>query len=178
MEQQNRVPDRFTQRRIARVRDRLRQETKMRHQVQRRVVGGLLGLAALVLPAGSHGDDASDRQKLVGTWQGYLAEPRGDRPGPVRFSEVVISAERIRARRLDGSDMGEGTYQLGANGRARTLDANGLSGEPRGKTFLGIYEIQGDTLRWCMANPGKPRPEEFMSRPGGGQFLMVLRRKP
>jgi uncharacterized protein (TIGR03067 family) len=122
-------------------------------------------------------DDPADRRALSGNWEGFIAEPRGERPGPVRFSEIRITPERIRGTQGDGRDMGEGTYQLGVAGTVRTLDSTGLSGEPRGKTFLGIYEIRGDTLRWCVANPGKPRPTEFASRPSSGQFLMVLTRK-
>lgn len=136
-----------------------------------------IALSACLLSSGSWGDDAGDRRKLEGTWQGFIAEPRGERPGPVRFSEVVIGPERIRATRGDGTSMGEGTYRLGSTGRMRTLDSMGTAGEPRGKSFLGIYEVQGDTLRWCVSNPGRPRPEEFASRPGGGQFLLVLKRK-
>src|SRR2546421_79447 len=99
--------------------------------------GGLIfavGMAAL-LPVSSRGDDASERKRLAGTWEGYLADPRGERPGPVRFSQVVITPDRIRATGSNGSDMGEGTYRLGLDGRLGTLDANGLSGEPRGKTY-------------------------------------------
>jgi len=137
----------------------------------------MLGVLAVGLsPTGSHSDDAGDRRALSGRWVGHVADPRGDRPGPIRFSEVVITAERIRARRGDGSDMGEGQYRLSAERGVRNLDSYGLAGEPRGKTYLGIYEMQGETLRWCVANPGKPRPTEFASRPSAGQFLMVLRR--
>lgn len=140
-------------------------------------IAAALTLAAVLLPISSRGDDAADRKALEGSWQGYIADPRGDRPGPVRFSEIAITTERIRGRQMDGKDMGEGTYRLGSNGRVHTIDSFGLAGEPRNKTFLGIYEIQGDTLRWCVANPGRPRPEEFASRPGGGQFLMILKRQ-
>lgn len=140
---------------------------------------GWLAVPALLiaLAAPLRADDPADRRALSGSWAGFIADPRGERPGPVRFSEIRITPERIRGTQGDGRDMGEGTYQLGTAGSVRTLDSTGLAGEPRGKTFLGIYEIRGDTLRWCVANPGKPRPSEFASRPSSGQFLMVLTRK-
>jgi uncharacterized protein (TIGR03067 family) len=136
------------------------------------------GVALSLLPAVSQGDDASDRRWLSGRWTGHVADPRGERPGPIRFQEVVITTERISAKGVNGGDMGSGSYRLGTEGRLRTLDTQGLAGEPRGKTYLGIVESQGDTLRWCVANPGRPRPTEFASRPSAGQFLMVLRRAP
>lgn len=141
-----------------------------------------LGLAAAVCLAVSAagpvpGDEAGDRKLLQGAWEGYIAEPRTERPGPVRFSEINIGPERIRGVQRDGKDMGEGTYRLGTAGGVRTIDSVGTSGEPRGHTFLGIYELKGDTLRWCVANPGKPRPTEFATQIGSGQFLMILTRK-
>jgi uncharacterized protein (TIGR03067 family) len=136
----------------------------------------LLGATVVLAPVVTQGDDLGDRRALEGRWEGHVADPRGDRPGPIRFQQVLITPERIRATRGDGSDMGEGNYRLGEIQGVRTMDAYGLAGETRGKTYLGIYQLRGDTLWWCTANPGKPRPQEFASRPGAGQFLMVLRR--
>lgn len=137
------------------------------------VLAGVLGLAASQ-PA--PGDEAEDRKALEGVWVGFVAEPRSERPGPIRFSEIRIGPEKITGKGQDGKDMGEGTYRLGHAGGLRTLDTVGTAGEPRGQSFLGIYEVKGDTLRWCSANPGKPRPTEFTTRVGT-QWMMILTRK-
>jgi len=39
-----------------------------------------------------------------------------------------------------------------------------------------IYKLQGDTLTYCIAAPGLPRPSEFATTPGDGRTLVVLTR--
>ena len=45
------------------------------------------------------------------------------------------------------------------------------------EVMLGIYELDGDHYKVCFAPTGKPRPSEFASRPGSGNFLQVWKRK-
>ncbi len=144
-------------------------------------VTGLMTLLALgtAIPAGSQGQEAADRRRLVGTWTGWIVEGRGDRPNAMigKIAEMTITERTIRARD-DQRDMGEGNYRVGRDQGWGTLDAAGIAGPTRGKTYLGIYQLEGDTLRWCTANPGRPRPTELMTRRGDGWYLMVLRRAP
>ncbi len=139
-----------------------------------RIIAVLLVVALLVAALGQ----SDDRAKIQGVWSGYVVEGRGERPdrGPVRLSEINIKADRITGK--DGNkDLGEGSYTGDVRTNPRQMDTTGLSGEQKGKTYLGIYSLDGDTLKWCTANPGKPRPTEFISRPSAGQFLMVLKRQ-
>lgn len=39
-----------------------------------------------------------------------------------------------------------------------------------------IYELDGDTLRWCHAQEGQPRPTEFKGGGPGGQMCSVWKR--
>jgi uncharacterized protein (TIGR03067 family) len=58
----------------------------------------------------------------------------------------------------------------------KTIDYVNLAGTNEGKTQLGIFEFAGDELRVCMAAPGDPRPEEFVSAPGDGRAFTVWKR--
>ena len=49
-------------------------------------------------------------------------------------------------------------------------------GENKGKAQTGIYDLQGDRLRICMAAPGKKRPGDFSSTRGDGRSYTVWRR--
>jgi uncharacterized protein (TIGR03067 family) len=144
------------------------------------VVGAMM-LSALItaVPAGSQGQENADRQRLVGTWTGWIVEGRGDRPNAMigKITEMVITNQTIRARD-DQRDMGEGNYRVGRDQGWGTLDTAATGGPLRGKSYLGIYQLDGDTLRWCTANPGRPRPTQLMTRRGDGWYLMVLRRVP
>jgi uncharacterized protein (TIGR03067 family) len=59
------------------------------------------------------------------------------------------------------------------------VDAEGQHAAYKGKTSLGIYELKGDTLRWCAAEPGMDRrPTEFTNSQGDAKFMLVeLKRK-
>jgi uncharacterized protein (TIGR03067 family) len=48
------------------------------------------------------------------------------------------------------------------------LDASGAVNE---KTKLGIFELDGDCYKFCLAPAGKPRRTEFASNPGSGHSL-------
>jgi uncharacterized protein (TIGR03067 family) len=41
------------------------------------------------------------------------------------------------------------------------------------KPILGIYEFDGETLKICNAQPGKPRPADFEAKAGSGYTLTV-----
>ncbi len=40
----------------------------------------------------------------------------------------------------------------------------------------GIYTLCGDTLTYCVAAPGRPRPTEFATALGDGNTLVTLKR--
>ena len=44
------------------------------------------------------------------------------------------------------------------------------------KLYLGIYELQGDIFRDCIAPPGRDRPLDFTVPPGSGRMYFVYRR--
>jgi uncharacterized protein (TIGR03067 family) len=48
-----------------------------------------------------------------------------------------------------------------------------LHGTNNGKAQAGIYELKGDSLQFCMSEPGKPAPSEFSSKPGDGRALTI-----
>jgi RNA polymerase sigma factor (sigma-70 family) len=67
-----------------------------------------------------------------------------------------------------------GVFSLDPQRPAQFLELLPL-GQPSMKC---LYEIEGDTLRLCMAAPGGPRPTEFKTTEGQNHFSMRLKRKP
>ncbi len=58
----------------------------------------------------------------------------------------------------------------------KTIDYVNLAGANKGKTQQGIYEFDGDIVKFCVAAPGKPRPAEFASTPGDGRAFTTWKR--
>lgn len=61
--------------------------------------------------------------------------------------------------------------------KPKTIDYQMTEGFTKGKTQLGIYEVDGDTFRSCFAKPGAERPTDFASKPGDGRTLSVWKRE-
>ena len=139
----------------------------------------LLGVCALTLWCAAESLPADPPPKLLGTWVGYVVDGAGENPdrGPLHL-QVTITADKISAINLqDGNkNMGEGTYQLKPAKQATEIDATGvvLPGK-RSRTYLGICDVQGNTLKWCVDNQQKDRPTEY--RTTKGQYLLVLKRQ-
>ena len=151
----------------------------------RRVIGPILLIlslfASLHRPVVAQDAAEEARKKLAGTWDGYAVENEGENPnrGPVHL-RLIIDGETISAIDLSSPDkdksMGTGTFQLDLSKELKVLDATGvvLPGK-REKTYLGIYEVDGDTLKWCVDNRAKERPTAF--RTFSGKYLLILKRQ-
>jgi len=137
----------------------------------------LLTVATLTLLALSA---AAQDKALLGTWEGWLVDGDGSEQSQrrQRISELVITAAQITCKDGGNRSMGAGTYRIGGTGAVRTIDANGTAGQPAGKAFQGIYQVSGNTLKWCSGNDkARTRPTELKTNVGNGHFLMILTRK-
>ncbi len=131
------------------------------------------------LPVQAQEGDAKERERLVGTWTGYAVEGRGENPdrGPVKL-ELVITKELIKAKQFKGKDafdLGSGTFAIRKENSMNLLDGDKKLDNPnRKEIWLGIYQLEGDTFKWCVGK--KARPSEFETTKGA--FLLILKRKP
>ena len=88
---------------------------------------------------------------------------------------MTIKGNTITALEDGKKDLGEGTFTIKHTREGKQLDATRTKGpgSKGGSTYLGVYSLEGDTLKWCVGNPpGRNRPAELQSKTG--QFLMVL----
>jgi uncharacterized protein (TIGR03067 family) len=130
----------------------------------------LLTLALAVAPA----DKAADA--MNGTWLPETAE-FGGKPFPdeVRKSiKLVIKGNQYTV--TVGTETDQGTVKVDATAKPMAIDITGTDGPNKGKTFLAIYERDGDTLRICYDLSGKSRPTEFKSKEGTQLFLVTYKR--
>jgi uncharacterized protein (TIGR03067 family) len=57
----------------------------------------------------------------------------------------------------------------------KTFDSKAVEGLGVGTTSKGIWEVEGDTLKWCFGT--KDRPKRFESEKGEDVIMMVMRRQ-
>jgi uncharacterized protein (TIGR03067 family) len=67
------------------------------------------------------------------------------------------------------------TLKLDPSKTPKTFDSTVTAGPNKGKVYLAIYEISGDTLKVCYDEEGKKRPTEFKGETGA-QTLVVHKR--
>ena len=125
-----------------------------------------LGLfAGLVFAVAAAEDEPA--KKLQGTWQTSMGDPKN------KMYEFTITDNKISSKNLkDGKMMGEGTYKLDA--AKMTIDVVGTGGEYKGKTYRGLFSIDGKNIKWCTGNANQPRPKKLAHEPGCGSFLLLL----
>jgi uncharacterized protein (TIGR03067 family) len=137
----------------------------------------VIATAAVCLAADSHEDAAKeDREKLQGVWAITSSErdgkpEQGDSKSPL---ELGFAAETFRFHLPAGARHPQ-PYQLDPNAKPKAIDwlAGGRHGPS--EPLLGIYELEGDTLKICWGQNGR-RPKEFASGAGKGAWLWVLKR--
>jgi uncharacterized protein (TIGR03067 family) len=107
---------------------------------------------------------ASGEGELVGEWQMLNAWQEGHALDP----RMVKTGRRVTTATHTTTYFGKqvflnATYTIDPAPRPKTIDLDN-----RGKQQLGIYEVDGDTMKICFAAPGRPRPGDFESRAGDG----------
>jgi uncharacterized protein (TIGR03067 family) len=72
---------------------------------------------------------------------------------------------------------GKGTFTIDATKKPKTIDFLPANSKDKTKVMLGIYEFDGEKIKYCYAPIGKPWPTEFTSNEGVLQTLAVWERE-
>jgi len=139
---------------------------------------GAVLLACLALLAGA-AEQAVTTKSLEGTWSGArFGEGKGENPEEGVKLELTFAGDKIVGKRVpSGKDIGEGSFKLSGDGK--TIDASGSTGYFKGKGYLGIVKIEGDTLYWCTGTKeqDQKRPTEFAASPTEQSYLIIVKRQ-
>ena len=129
---------------------------------------------AVVMGGDQSAGDAvkAETEKLKGTWT--IVSEDGFRKG----EKWVIVGGRIREGERDPVHR---FYRLDLRKMPKEIDITIMAqpdgGEPL-EVLEGIYSLEGDELKLCLASPGKERPASFPQKPGPGQVLLLKRQEP
>jgi uncharacterized protein (TIGR03067 family) len=140
---------------------------------------GCLVMTCAPALAAAADDDAvkSEMSRLEGTW----TMVSGERGGMKMDNMMVKSGKRVVKDGETTVTFGEmlwmkAKFSVNPTKSPKTIDYTLLSGEDKGKQQLGIYELDGDTLKICYASPGADRPTLFTTSAGDGHTASVWKK--
>ena len=122
---------------------------------------------------------AKDLQAFKGTWRLSSKEEDGKKFSEEEIRDVIATNDgsgKVSVRR-GGKVYNEGTVKLDPTKKPKAIDVTFIEGERKGQRVLGIYEIEGDAFRVCVAPPGDERPSEFSAKAGSGRILVAYKRE-
>ena len=140
----------------------------------------LIGFAALGFFSTIADDDSAaktDIAKLQGSW----SMVSGSADGQEVPKEMLANSKRVckgneTTVTVGGQLIMKAKFSLDASKEPKTIDYDAIDGPTKGKKHLGIYELNGDTAKFCFGAPGAERPTDFTSKPGERRTASVWKR--
>ena len=118
----------------------------------------------------------AERAKLEGAWTAVSARRDGQDAAELVGHRLELTGERFRIS-AQGETLYAGTFAIDPAAEPPRIDFRHDTGQAAGRTWQGIYWLEGRTLSICdnAADPAKPRPKELAAAPGSGHVLIVFR---
>lgn len=136
----------------------------------------LAALLAFTLPGFTVAEDAAQKElaKFNGTWQLVTAEKDGKKTPEdvVKKIKVVIKDGKHTVFFGDDTVVKDVPFTVDPSKTPKRVTDTLKDGQK----INGIYELNGDTLKSCVAEAGKDFPTEFSAKEGTGQTLRVFKR--
>lgn len=120
---------------------------------------------------------AKELQRLQGVWQIEAQVDDGAKATTKELQNAMVCFGRdsFLFRRSDDL-MQIGMIKLDTAKTPKTVDASIVRGPQKGEVMLGIYSLEGDTLKVCFQTAGQERPDDFNSKSGSGRLFLVGKR--
>lgn len=95
---------------------------------------------------------------------------------PRADTKAINTGDKFVVKRGD-QIIAAGTFKFDSSKKPKASETTYTEGPNKGKTFKGIYLIDGDKMKFCRAgSPDDERPTEFKTKPGSGQFQAEYKR--
>jgi uncharacterized protein (TIGR03067 family) len=137
-------------------------------------------LAVCFLLAAQPSPDAVRRElaQFEGEWTMMSAERDGQTPP----KNLITSAKRtcrdnVTTVMVNGQLLMKATFTVDPTKSPKTIDYRVTEGRNQGTNQLGIYELDGDKMKICFADPGRQRPTDFNTKGKNGHTLGIWKRE-
>ena len=119
---------------------------------------------------------ADAKNELEGTWELIYFERDGTEVKLQNHTQAIIAGDKFVVKRGE-EVIAAGTSKLDPSKKPKTTVITYTERRDKGKTFKGIYQLDGDKVKFC--RPGSPDddfPTEFKTTPGSGAFISIYTR--
>jgi len=116
-------------------------------------------------------------EKLQGDWNVIFLEVEGLSPAPSAYQGAQILIKGDQFTSVAGGAKHGGRLELDASTEPKRFQMKFTEGPDKGNTSNGIYELDGDRWRICVAISGGPAPADFTTTPKSGRALEILNRE-
>jgi len=124
-------------------------------------------------------DDAAkkDKEAMQGEWRILKAYDNGEKV-PVRdIKDMTIKFAGSTVVVREGDKVQDRfAIKLDPGKKPKAIDFLVTEGKKKGTTDLGIYLLEGDSLKLSIKEGGPDRPKEFASKAGSKIFYLELQR--
>ncbi len=142
-----------------------------------------LGTSVMVLAslvAVSAGVRGGEKNTADGTWVAVGMEQNGMKiPADAMEKltiKLILKGDNYTVT-MGGMVADKGTSKVDAQKKPHAVDIKSEEGPNKGKTILGIVEIDGDKMKACYNTEGNVRPTEFATAQGSGTMLIMYKRE-
>lgn len=119
-----------------------------------------------------------DLGALSGTFVIISYERDGKKSPADEIKTMKVVQEGAEWKFYQGDDITLGRDTVYPDKSPKQVDSYYINGPVRDKVAKGLYKIDGDTVTYVHADPGKERPTEFATKPDSGLTLIVLKKMP
>lgn len=135
----------------------------------------LIGLAAVT---SAWAEEKEDLALLQGEWSMVSGSADGQpMPEDTRKKMKRVCKGDETTTTMGGQMFLKAKITIDPSKKPKTIDYQMTDGFTKGKTQLGIYEVDGDTFKTCFGRPDAERPTDFTTKSGDGRTLSVWKRE-
>jgi uncharacterized protein (TIGR03067 family) len=138
----------------------------------RRTLVGLVITFGFLGIANAQDDAKKELDKFQGKWKAEKLIFGGQEAPAEAAAKFAITCKGDEFIPVD-SPTDVATIKVDPSAKPKTIDLT----EKNKKVSLGIYELDGDTMKLCFAEPGTERPKAFESAKDSKVIYVVLKRE-